>query len=379
MNNLIISFVLIAILPYSCTQKNEDEKASIQPSSLKSDQLVTLTDAQLKNANIDFVQPEWMPINNELHLSGKIEMKPQNIYTVGSPIAGFIKYIPWVVGMQVKKGETLIRLEDKQLIQMQQEYLSGVNALHYANLDLERQKELSKNQATSEKVLQSVQENVSNLRILVNSLAEKLKLVHINPYKLSSDNLTAQISIPSPVSGTISKVLANNGKYVNPGDEMIQVIMTSSPLLVLKAFEKDLLYLKKGQKIIAHTNSNPEKKIEGKVESIVNKVNEEGYASVVCSFNKVHHDLFEGTYMNAIISAESSYSWSIPEEAVISYGNKQFVFLDKGAYTFEMKEIQVGSKHNGNLQILNPEEFIGKNIVYKGAYTLLMVFKNIEI
>ncbi|MBK8346139.1 MAG: efflux RND transporter periplasmic adaptor subunit [Saprospiraceae bacterium] len=82
---------------------------------------------------------------------------------------------------------------------------------------------------------------------MVKSLGEKLKLIHINPATLTADNMTSQIAIAAPTSGTITEVLVNSGKYVQAGEEMIRMIDNNGTKLVLKAFEKDLPNLQSGQ------------------------------------------------------------------------------------------------------------------------------------
>jgi cobalt-zinc-cadmium efflux system membrane fusion protein len=41
-------------------------------------------------------------------------------------------------------------------------------------------------------------------------------------------------------------------------------------------------------------------------------------------------------------------------------------------------EVSIGKQENGFIEILNSEVFANKQIVFKGAYTLLMKMKNKE-
>ena len=43
-----------------------------------------------------------------------------------------------------------------------------------------------------------------------------------------------------------------------------------------------------------------------------------------------------------------------------------------------MKEVTIGDSENGYTEIVSIEDFTDKNIVIKGAYTLLMKMKNTE-
>jgi cobalt-zinc-cadmium efflux system membrane fusion protein len=43
-----------------------------------------------------------------------------------------------------------------------------------------------------------------------------------------------------------------------------------------------------------------------------------------------------------------------------------------------MKEVKIGDSENGYTEIISAEDFADKNIVVKGAYTLLMKMKNTD-
>jgi membrane fusion protein, heavy metal efflux system len=265
MNNKIklsILPILMIFFAGSCKQK---EETPVEPTpSLVVESVVELTDAQFKNAQLQLSAPEKMEISHIINLNGKVEVMPENTITVSTPMAGFVRQIKWMPGMKVSKGQTLVRLEEKEYIQLQQDYLSAKNALAFAKIDYDRQSELSKNQAASEKVLQLAEEKVKQSQILVKSLGEKLKLIHINPATLNADNMTSQIVIAAPSSGTITEVLVNNGKYVQAGEDMIRMIDNNGSKLVLKAFEKDLPYLQTGQKLLAFSNGQRWSKDEWK-------------------------------------------------------------------------------------------------------------------
>ncbi|MBK8053992.1 MAG: efflux RND transporter periplasmic adaptor subunit [Saprospiraceae bacterium] len=372
--NILILFFSIGIF-HSCKQREETTVDTAHVVAVES--VVDLTDAQFKNAQLQLSLPEKMNIGHVIYLNGKIEVMPENSITVSSPMAGFVRQIKLMPGMKVSKGQTLVRLEEKEYIQLQQDYLSAKNALAFAKLDFDRQSELSKNQAASEKVLQQADEKVRQNQILVKSLGEKLKLIHINPATLSADNMTSQIIMVAPASGTIAEVLVNSGKYVQAGEAMIRMIDNTGAKLVLKAFEKDLPYLQAGQKLLAFSNAKPDQKLNGKIDYIVNTIGDQGFANIICSVESQSMPLLQGMYMNAEIEANRAASWTVPNDAIVSFEGKEYVFFEKGNQSFEMLEIQPGQKESGKTQIINFQIFTGKKIVTKGAYTLLMKMKNV--
>ena len=370
---------IIFLLGISLLSSCKDKETTLPPSenTAVAASVVQLTEAQLKNANLQVSVAEKMNIGHVVHLNGTMEVMPENTITVSSPMAGFVRQIKWMPGMNVLKGQVLVRLEEKEYIQLQQDYLSAKNALTFAKLDFDRQSALSQNKATSDKVFQLAEEKVKQNQILLQSLGEKLKLIHVNPSKLTADNMTSQIVVTAPVSGTITEVAVNTGKYVLAGDAMIKMIDSRGARLVLKAFEKDLLYIKPGQRILAFSNSKSDKKINGKVDYVVNNIGDQGFASVICSLENTSSDLLQGMYMNAEVEAQNMESWVVPDDAIVNYEGKEYVFVDKGSNSFEMVEVTTGLKENEKVQIINYQIFMNKKIVIDGAYTLLMKMKNV--
>jgi cobalt-zinc-cadmium efflux system membrane fusion protein len=256
-------------------------------------------------------------------------------------MGGFVRQLKLIPGMSVSKGQTLVRMEDKEYIQLQQDYLSAKKCFYLMQkLDFDRQSELSKNQASSDKVLQLAEEKMKQQQILVKSLAEKLRLININPGNLTSDNLNSQIPITAPASGIITEVLVNTGKYVNAGDDMIQILASKGTKLVLKAFEKDIPFLRTGQKITAFTNIQPDKKVKGKIEHIVSRVGQEGFTQIICDIDNASEVIIPGTYLNAEVEGQLTESRTVPDEAVINFEGKEFVFIDLGNLKYEMVEIE---------------------------------------
>jgi cobalt-zinc-cadmium efflux system membrane fusion protein len=338
---------------------------------------VTLTEAQFKNANIVTSRLKNVSMGDVITLNGKLETMPEHVISVSSPMSGFVKSIKLMPGMTVQKGQVLIRMEDKEYIQLQHDFLTTKSALAYALKDLERQKELSKNQAVSEKAWQQAEEKWKMLQIQLKSLGEKLKLISINPNTLTSDNMTSQITIFSPISGSVTDIYTNAGKYVNPGDELLKIIGNGHTKLVLKAFEKDINYLVAGQKIMATANDQSDKKISGRIDYIIPSVSSDGYTQVICTLDQMPSGYITGKYIKAEVQAKAISSWAVADEAIVNYEGREYLYWDKGNKTFEMAEVQTGQKNNGLTQIVNFDGFMDKEIVVKGAYTLLMKMKNV--
>ncbi|MGL4584218.1 MAG: efflux RND transporter periplasmic adaptor subunit [Flavobacterium sp.] len=355
-------------------QAAEEQTASVEENTTT----VHLTDAQMKNTTIETGTLSERKIATTLKLNGKIDVPPQNLISVTNPLGGYLKYTKLLPGMHIKKGELIATMEDPQYIQLQQNYLIAKDKYEFAKLDYNRQKDLNASQASSDKVMQIAQAEMNNQRITMNALSQQLSLININPSSLTHTNISRTANIYSPINGFVSNVFVNVGKYVTPSDVMFELINPTDIHLNLKVYEKDLDKLEVGQRVVSYTNGAPDKKYEGEIVLISMDVNTDGVSEVHCHFEEFDKKLVPGMYMNADIDTHAAISQALPEESVVYFETKNYVFIETAKQTYEMIEVKVGAKEDGYIQINNANELTNKKIVTKGAYTLLMKLKNTE-
>ena len=370
-NILLYSLLWLAI---GCKSKNETETNNTNDSN---DNLVSLTEGQIKNATIQLGKLEPKTISSILKVNGKIDVPPQNMISVSMPLGGYLKSTQLLPGLHLKKGEVIAQMEDQQFVQMQQDYLTTKSKLFFAEKDLERQRELNQNQASSDKIYQQAQAECANLKIALSGLSEKLKLINVNPLTLTSNKISKSVYLYSPINGFVSKVNVNIGKYVNPSDVLFELINPTDIHLNLKVYEKDLAKLYIGQNLTAFTNDNSEKKYPCEILLISKDISsEEHNAEVHCHFKNYDKNLFPGMYMNAEIEIKNNKTAALPEEAIVNFEGNNYIFIAIAKNKFRMVAVKVGTSENGFIEIQNPENFTSDQIVIKGAYTLLMKLKN---
>ncbi|MGE8427948.1 MAG: efflux RND transporter periplasmic adaptor subunit [Sphingobacterium sp.] len=365
---------VLAIVCISC-HRNTENAASNSPGP-KDENLVSLTDAQLRNVHLETVTLADEPITNILKINGKIDVPPQNFVSVSIPLGGYLKSTKLLPGMKVSKGDVIAVVENPQFVQLQQDYLAAQSKLHFAQLDFRRQKELNQNQASSDKVMQQAQAEMNSQQIIMNAIAKQLELIHIQPSTVSAGNIRKSAPVYSTIDGYVSKVNVNIGKYVNPSDILFELINPTDIHLNLKVYEKDLEQLRPGQPLLAYSNANPTKKYNGKIHLIGKDVDPTGMTDVHCHLDKYDQNLIPGVYMNAEIQTTATLGHALPEESILDFEGKNYVFISEGNSNYRLTEIAVEEPQKGLVKVLNYRDFEGKKIVSKNAYTLLMQLKN---
>ena len=281
--------------------------------------------------------------------------------------------------MQIMKGQVLAVVEDQSYVQLQQEYLNMKQQVAFSSKDYQRQKELNASQASSDKVYQLAQSEYAKNKITLKALEEKLHLININPKTLTETSISKSVQIAAPISGMLTKVNVNLGKYVNATDVLFQLMNAKSMYAQLQVFDKDAAYLSIGQKIKVYTNAQPDIIYHSTIQ-YVNKCFDnsnnavEVYAKIVNSAGK----LIPGNYVNAEIELTNKNATVLNSDAVVNFEGKDYVFVQEAKTSFVMVEVKLGIITKTYVEVLNFDELIGKKIVTKNAFTLLMALKNKE-
>jgi cobalt-zinc-cadmium efflux system membrane fusion protein len=146
--------------------------------------------------------------------------------------------------------------------------------------------------------------------------------------------------------------------------------------LAMTVYEKDIPFLKEGQEVIAHTNEQPEVKHRCSIILIGREISESRSVEVHCHFMKEAEHLLPGTYMNAEIKVKKQIATVLPDEAIVQYNNKNYVFVQTDSLSFGMREVKTGIAEKGYTTISGAGLTATTPVLVKGTYTLLMMLKN---
>ncbi|WP_293930918.1 efflux RND transporter periplasmic adaptor subunit [Sphingobacterium sp. UBA6645] len=371
---LLMFFFVIMV---SCNEQDNQQQQTIQQNP-GDENVVKLTDAQLKNAPIETMTLSNQSISQILRLNGKIDVPPQNIQSVSAALGGYLKSTNLIAGMPVSKGEVIAIIENPEFIKLQQDYLTAKSKYQFAELDFNRQKTLNESKASSDKVMQLAKAEMDNQQIQMNAIAQSLRLVNINPAQVSAERITKSAPLYSSITGYVSKINVNIGKYVTASDVLFELVNPDRVYLNLSVFEKDLQKLTIGQRLSAFNNTEPEKRYEGTIQLISRNIDEQGMATVQCALVGNDKRLVPGSYMNAEIAVATSFEDAVPAESVVNFEGKNYLFVEESKQVYRLVPVEIGLEENGYVQVMNAAELAGKNIVIKNAYTLLMKLKNTE-
>lgn len=371
-----LHLLYIALFLSACDQPTEGRKESAPEYS--ADQIVSLTAAQLRQANIQIALPDRRTMSQEITLNGMIDVPPQNLVSLSFPYGGFVRKLSLLPGMHVQKGESIAVLEDAAYVGLQRDFLVARSRLEYLRLDKERQEKLRTEDAVSEKTYQQIRNEFDMQQAEVAAASEKLRLLGLDPASFDASQVSRQVSLHSPIDGYVASVNVNTGKAVQPTDVLFELVDPKDLHLTLTVFEKDIDRIEVGQRVWAVRNDAPADTLQAEVILVSHNLDAQRKGLVHCHLLETKGRLLPGMFMRAGIRLAGRMATVVPEEAVVRYGTEQFVFEAINDSTFRMHAVKTGVREDGLIELLTEKDDLAvKRLVIRSAYALLGKAKNV--
>ncbi|BAV94725.1 efflux RND transporter periplasmic adaptor subunit [Ichthyobacterium seriolicida] len=386
--NTIIRYTLI-VLFFSCGEKESNKKHSHGHSEKSHshdshdhgdkddhDSHVSLSRKQINTIELEFGYVSTVKVNDFIKATGTLGAPPKYDYHITSKAPGFLRIeSKYVEGEYIKKGAIISYLENSSLITKQQEYLEVKSKLELKKMNLNRQRELVSANAGIIKELQKVQSEYDILETQYISLSKQLEYLGISTRDLTSKNITERIEITSPTNGYITGINMRNGMYTESNNYLMEIISSEHLHLELNVFEKDIQFVKVGQKISYNMPAMGNIKYLGEVSVIGKKFDNESRTVRVHGHLEGAQPVFlKDLFINAKIWLSDNTTEALPNESILKEDNQYFIYVaqdDSKSDEVEFKRINViaGATENGFTAVKFLEE-IPKDmkIVTKGAY-----------
>jgi cobalt-zinc-cadmium efflux system membrane fusion protein len=193
--------------------------------------------------------------------------------------------------------------------------------------------------------------------------------------------------VKAPRGGYLKTVNASAGQSVTPTDVLFEIVDPAHLDVVLTVFEKDVPKVRNGQTVrYTLANDSVGTNHQAKVYLIGRAVSEDRTVRVYAHLAREDASRLPGTYVRAVIETNSATVPALPDQAVVQFGGRPYVFLvddkpaPKGETGYRMVPVVTGVSENGYTQVTLPEEVASAKakVVTAGAYSLLAKLKNAE-
>jgi membrane fusion protein, copper/silver efflux system len=178
-----------------------------------------------------------------------------------------------------------------------------------------------------------------------------------------SRNVPTSIQWTAPRDGIVLERNAVEGMRVQPGGVLFRIADHSVIWALIDVAERDLGEISLGQRVTVRARSFPGRDFPGKVDVIYPEINKETRtARIRVELQNPDLVLLHDMYVDAAIDTGSSEPvLAVPDSAVLDSGSRQTVLVDKGEGRFEPRDVKLGHRGGGYVEIrdgLNEGELV---------------------
>jgi multidrug efflux pump subunit AcrA (membrane-fusion protein) len=380
---LFAATLCIALLSGGCSSGDEPSEQDTSATAAKETEhteaeknRVTLTEAAYQTAEI-LVEPvrssSASSVSEDLSVPGQVEYDPRRVALISPRVAGRLERLTAVEGDRVSAGETVALLYSAA-------YVTAQNDLRQA--------------ARRAEVLRGTADESGALALL-DAARRRVRLLGVGDHEIQrvagGGEPRDYLAITAPFSGSIVDAHAMAGAALEAGQEIFKVADVSVVDVVAEVPERSMPLVSVGQRALIAIAAYPSLKVEGRVERLRGELNAETRTvRAVIHANNPTGRLRPGMFATVQLSvparaalgatgsaATSAAVLTIPESAVVSEGERRFVFIEVGERTFERREVTVSSlAPTGSTTPVASHVIVreglsgGERVVVRGAFTL---------
>ena len=310
--------------------------------------------------------------------TGVVQANAYRTTPVVSVVGGILRRVAAELGQNVSQGQTMAVVFSDELAMAQSRYLNSVAELEEHHKHHVRTVRLMEIGAASREELEQATTKLRTAESEVASQRQRLILLGLSERRIAQLKTPAQVSsevsLPAPVSGTVISRAANPGEVIPADKEILRIADLSSVWVMGQVYEKDLGKVVVGSGANITSDAYPGRVFRGRVSYIdptLDPATRTAQARIELANpgQALKIGMFVNVAFAALGGAESTTA-VIPKSAVQNVNNQQVVFVETATpNTYAMRPVKLGPEINGQYPVLEGLS-VGERIVTDGSFLL---------
>ncbi|OAF07033.1 efflux transporter periplasmic adaptor subunit [Bradyrhizobium centrolobii] len=388
---VITSVVLLAlagaaVYAFVAAGSKEKSHSEISSQSRRNAQNFTPTPSEWATLTIEPVKSK--AFRAEYVTEGKVAVDEDRSTPVFSPYAGRVTKLLVKPGESVKQGQPLFTIEAADTVQAQNDFISAMtaqnkakSALELSDIQYRRAKDLYEGHAVPLKDYQQAEatqvQAQNDMRSSVTALEAARNKLHILGFtdeaiKAFQDkgSINPEITIYSPIAGTVVQRKIGPGQYVNSGASDPVFVIGDLSTVWLTAFvrESDAASVCIGQDITVNVMALPGRPLTAKINYVAAAIDPNTRRLLVrATIDNKDGLLKPEMFANVTIySAGDRAAPAVPKQALIYEGDQVRIWVAREDKSVELRQIKIGLV-NGDLVEVTSNLKPGEQIITKGS------------
>lgn len=310
--------------------------------------------------------------------AGVVQPNAYRSTPVLSLVGGRVTSVAAEAGQSVKKGQTVAVVFSDELATAQSKYLSAQAELEEHHKHHHRTAELVEIGAASREEFEQSTAMLKKAEVEVASQRQRLLLLGLSPQRVaalrSPSQVSSEIALAAPVSGTVVSRAVNPGEVVEANKELLRVADLSNVWVVAQVFERDLARVVVGSGASVTSEAYPGRVFRGRVAFLDPQLDTSTRTAqvrveIANPSQALKLGMFVGVAFGALGTAEATAP-TVPASAVQNINGRTFVFLaTSDANTYLMRAVRLGPEVSGRFPVLEGLA-VGDRVVAEGSFML---------
>jgi Cu(I)/Ag(I) efflux system membrane fusion protein len=195
---------------------------------------------------------------------------------------------------------------------------------------------------------------------LAAAAAQRLQTLGLSDGQISALEDATQapgaVVVPAPANGQVVEKMAIEGARVMAGEPLYRLVDFSHVWVIAEIYEQDLSSVRPGLPVEVELDAFPGERFAGAVSFIYPGVTPETRTARVRveldnPDGRLKADMFAAVLLSADMQAAEVLA--VPDSAVLDTGKKQAVLVERGEGRYEPREVKLGRRADGYVEILD--------------------------
>jgi Cu(I)/Ag(I) efflux system membrane fusion protein len=270
---------------------------------------------------------------------GRVAADERRVHHVHAKVEGYVERLDVdFVGALVRKGQRLLSIYSPELVATQQEYLLAYRA--------------------RQRLAQSpVETTARSGDDLLEAARQRLLFWDVRPADIAelerSGQVRRTVDLYADHGGFVTQKTVVVGMRVMPSDTLFDIVDLSHLWVMADVYESDLPLIRPGMTGDVTLPYLPGRSWTGAVTNVAPTVDPATRTvKVRLEVGNPGSDLKPDMYADVVLRPSLGTGLIVPESAVIQTGNRSIVFVELGEGRYEPREVQLGPKVEGGVQVI---------------------------
>jgi cobalt-zinc-cadmium efflux system membrane fusion protein len=318
--------------------------------------------------------------------TGVVQANAYRTTPVVSVVGGILRRVAAELGQNVSQGQTMAVVFSDELAMAQSRYLNAVAELDEHHKHHVRTVRLVEIGAASREELEQATTKLKTAESEVGSQRQRLMLLGLGTRRIAQLKSPAQVSsevnLPAPVSGTVISRAANPGEVIPSDKEILRIADLSSVWVMGQIYEKDVGKVVVGSGASITSDTYPGRVFRGRV-SYIDPTLDPATRTAQARIELANpgQALKIGMFVNvafAALGGAEAATPVIPKSAVQNINNQQVVFVETATpNSYAKRPVKLGAEVNGRYPVLEGLN-AGERIVTEGSFLLRAEWQKVK-